>query len=177
MLRTFRIPLTWRELATRTLKEANADNALGLAAQLAYYFLLSLVPAIVCIVALASFLPPQTIQEFVDSMRRVAPGDVIDIVREQLTALAGRSNQGVFTFGLLFALWSSSAAMVGMIDALNRAYDIEEGRPWWKVRLIAIALTIGAAVLIVFAFALVLIGPTLAWGSCSRQCGRSCSGR
>jgi membrane protein len=162
MLRTFRIPLTWRELATRTLKEANADNALGLAAQLAYYFLLSLVPAIVCIVALASFLPPQTIQEFVDSMRRVAPGDVIDIVREQLTALAGRSNQGVFTFGLLFALWSSSAAMVGMIDALNRAYDIEEGRPWWKVRLIAIALTIGAAVLIVFAFALVLIGPTLA---------------
>ena len=84
-------------------------------------------PAIVCIVALASFLPPQTIQDFVDSMRRVAPGDVIDIVREQLTALAGRSNQGVFTFGLLFALWSSSAAMVGMIDALNRAYDIEEG--------------------------------------------------
>ena len=162
MFRTFRIPLTWRELATRTIKEANADNTLGLAAQLAYYFLLSLVPAIVCIVALASFLPPQTIQEFVDSMRRVAPGDVIDIVREQLTALAGRSNQGVFTFGLLFALWSSSAAMVGMIDALNRAYDIEEARPWWKVRLVAIALTIGTALLIVFAFALVLIGPTLA---------------
>jgi membrane protein len=162
MFRTFRIPLTWRELASRTVKEANADNVLGLAAQLSYYFLLALVPAIVCVVAIASFLPPQTIQDFVDSMRRVAPGDVIDIVREQLTALAGRGHEGVFTFGLLLALWSSSAAMVGMIDALNRAYDIEEGRPWWKVRLTAIGLTIGVAVLIVLAFGLLLVGPTLA---------------
>ena len=161
MFRTFRIPLTWRELVTRTIKDASEDNALGLAAQLSYYFLLALVPAIVCVVALASFLPPQSIQEVIDSLRRVAPGDVIDIVRDQLTALAGRSNGGVFTFGLLFALWSSSGAMVAITESLNRAYDIEEARPWWKVRLTAMALTIGVAVFIVVALGLVLIGPTV----------------
>ena len=47
------------------------------------------------------------------------------------------NNGGILTFGLLAALWSSSAAVMGLIDALNRAYDIEEGRPWWKVRLLA----------------------------------------
>ncbi len=161
MLRTFRIPLTWRELVTRTVKEASEDNALGLAAQLSYYFLLALVPAIVCVVALASFLPPQSIQDVINALRRVAPGDVIDIVRDQLTALAGRSNEGVFTFGLLFALWSSSGAMVAITESLNRAYDIEEARPWWKVRLTAMALTIGVAVFIVVALGLVLIGPTV----------------
>ena len=161
MFHTFRIPLTWGELAKRTIKEANADNALGLAAQLAYYFLLALVPAIVCVVALASFLPPQTIQETVEALRRFAPGDVVDIVRDQLTALANRSNEGVFTFGLLLALWSSSAAMVAITEALNRAYDIDEARPWWKVRLTAMLLTVGVAVFVVVAFGLLLIGPTV----------------
>jgi membrane protein len=162
VFQTFRIPLTWRELATRTYNDANQDNALGLAAELSYYFLLSLVPTIVCLVALASFLPPQTIQEMIESLRRFAPGEVTTIVRDQLTALANRSNQGIFTFGLLFALWSSSAAMVSLSSALNRAYDIEEARPWWKVRLTAIFLTIGVAVFVVLAFGLVIVGPTLA---------------
>jgi membrane protein len=162
MFRTFHIPLTWSELASRTIKEANDDNALGLAAQLSYYFLLALVPAIVCVVAIASFLPPETLQNTLEAMRRFAPADVIDLVGNQLMELANRTNQGVFTFGLLLALWSSSAAMVAITDALNRAYDIDEARPWWKVRLTAIALTIGVAVFVVVAFVLVLLGPTLA---------------
>ena len=51
---------------------------------------------------------------------------------------------------------------MGLIDALNRAYDIEEGRPWWKVRLLALGLTLGLAAFILIAFALVLVGPTAA---------------
>ena len=162
MLRTFRIPLSWGDLVRRTAKETQADNALGLAAQLAYYFLLALVPAIVCVVALASFLPPQSIQDTVSALGRFAPGDVVTVLRGQLTALAERQNEGVLTFGLLMALWSSSAGMVAIVDALNRAYDIDEGRPWWKVRLTAILLTIGVAVFIVVALGLVLAGPTAA---------------
>ena len=51
---------------------------------------------------------------------------------------------------------------MGLIDALNRAYDIEEGRPWWKVRLLALGLTLALAAIILVAFALVLVGPTAA---------------
>src|SRR5688572_9448521 len=63
---------------------------------------------------------------------------------------------------MLVALWSSSAAMTSIIDTLNTAYDLEEGRPWWKVRLTAIGLTVGVALFILLSFTLILAGPALA---------------
>ena len=162
MFRAFDVPISWGELIRRTIKDANADNVLGLAAQLAYYFLLALVPAIVCVVALTSFVPPQTIERMLQSIAAVVPGDMVDILRDQLNSLRQGDSGGVISIGLLMALWSSSAALVAVTDALNRAYDIEEGRPWWKVRLLAITLTIGLAVFVVSAFTLVVAGPELA---------------
>jgi membrane protein len=162
MLSTFDVPISWGELIKRTIKDANADNVLGLAAQLAYYFLLALVPAIVCVVALTSFVPPQTIERMLQSAATVAPGDMMDILRDQLNSLRQGESGGVLSLGLLMALWSSSAALVAVTDALNRAYDIDEGRPWWKVRLLAIVLTIGLALFVVSAFTLVVAGPELA---------------
>jgi membrane protein len=162
VLRTFQIPLTWTELAKRTLRETHADKCLGLSAQLAYYFLLALVPAIVFFVALASFFPARLINDMIASLSGIAPPDVVRIVREQMDSLAGGTHTGVLTFGLGMALWSSSAALVSITEALNRAYDIEEGRPWWKVRLTAIALTVGLAIFVLTAFLLVIVGPALA---------------
>ena len=160
MFHTFDIPLTWTQLLKRTAGEISKDDVLGLAAQLAYYFLLALVPAIVCVLAFTSFLPPDFLQNFIASLSGFAPPDVVQILRDQLMSLNAGEHSGIFTFGLLVALWSSSAAMVSIISALNTAYDIEEARPWWKVRLTAIVLTLGVAVFVVLAFALVMIGPT-----------------
>ena len=161
MFHTFQIPLTWFELSKRTISEISADDVLGLAAQMAYYFLFALVPAIVCVIALTSFLPFSSIQELISSISRFAPADVVQILRDQLSEIGQGADSGVFTFGLLVAIWSSSAAMVSIISALNTAYDIEEARPWWKVRLTAILLTLGTAIFIVVAFALIMVGPTL----------------
>ncbi len=158
-----RVPLTWRELLTRTVKEFVGDNGLGLAAQLAYYFFFSLFPAVLVGIAFASFFP---LEHFVDRMvgalGGIIPGDIIGILQDQIRKISEGNNGGILTFGLLAALWSSSAAVMGLIDALNRAYDIEEGRPWWKVRLLALGLTLALAAIILVAFALVLIGPTAA---------------
>lgn len=163
MLAYFESSLSWTELLKRTYKELSEDHALGLAAQLAYYFVLALFPAILCVIALASFLPLQNFtDEMVSSLARFAPAEMLSLIRSQMTRLAEGNDGGVFTLGLLGALWSSSAAMVAMIDAMNRAYDIDEGRPWWKVRLTALLLTIGFAVFIVFAFGLVVAGPLVA---------------
>ena len=162
MFSTFQIPLSWGELLKRTAKEFSADNCTGLAAQLAYYLLLALVPAIAFLLGLTSFLPGETIQNVVTSAGAFLPDDIIEIIRSQLKNIAEGQNGGIAIVGLLLALWSSSAAVVAVTDALNRAYDIEEGRPWWKVRLIAIALTLALAAFVIVAFGLVLIGPTLA---------------
>jgi membrane protein len=68
----------------------------------------------------------------------------------------------LLSLGLLSALWSSSAALSAIIGAINRAYDIDEGRSCWTVRLTAVCLTIGLAVFILLSLMLVLIGPELA---------------
>jgi membrane protein len=72
------------------------------------------------------------------------------------------------TFGVVAALWSSSAAMVALIDSLNRSYDVQDSRPWWKQRMISILLTIGVAAFILASFALVIFGPQLAEALASR---------
>jgi membrane protein len=157
------------ELIKRTLKETSADNVLGLAAQLAYYFLLALVPAIVFLVAMTSFFPPGVIDNMMASAAGVMPPDMLSLLQDQMDSLRGGEDTGVLSFGLLMALWSSSAAMVAATDALNRAYDIEEGRPWWKVRLNAIIMTVALAVFVLVAFTLVVAGPSIAEALAARM--------
>jgi membrane protein len=164
MLAFLKVPLTWGDIFKRTFNEAFfKDNCLGMAAQLAYYFFFALFPALLFLLALASYFP---IDRLVDDMFQYlggfAPPEVLSILTDQMLKIAQGEQGGLLTIGVLTALWSSSAAMTAIIDTLNTAYDIEEGRPWWKVRLTAIALTVGVAVFILMAFALILLGPRAA---------------
>lgn len=170
MLRAFDLPIGWGELLRRTVKEFSADNCLGLAAQLSFYFLLSLVPAIVFLVAITTLIPETSIQELIETSRPFLPADMVGLLEGLLTSVRDTGASGLLTFGFLMALWSSSAAIVSVIDAMNRVYDIEESRPWWKVRLTAIGLTVALALLVLLAFALVVIGPWLA-GLLAEQLG------
>jgi membrane protein len=79
-----------------------------------------------------------------------------------MSKIADSGGTALLSFGILVALWSSSSAMGAIVNAMNRAYDIEEQRSWWKVKLLAIVLTIGLAVFILIALTLVLAGPQLA---------------
>jgi membrane protein len=163
MFARFDLPLSWAELLKRTAREANEDDCLGLAAQLAYYFFLALFPTVLFLLALASFFP---LTNFIDDVVRllgpIAPRDVLSFLEEQLRRLSNADSSGILTIGILGAVWSSSAAVVAIIGSLNRAYDIEEGRPWWKVRLTAIGLTIALAIFVLASFTLIVVGPTLA---------------
>jgi membrane protein len=163
MVAYFKSALGWRDLFKRTWQEFQADNGMGLAAQLAYYFFLALFPALLFLIALASFLPAHDlVGRVVAMLNGVAPPEVIKIISDQLLKIAEGDQGGLLSFGVIAALWSSSAAMVAIIDALNRAYDVDEGRPWWKGRLTAILLTVGVATFMLVSFALIVAGPELA---------------
>lgn len=151
------------ELARRTWREVVADDVLGLAAQLSYYFFLALFPAILFLLAVASFFPLSNVAD--DLGRSLGPfvsPQVLELIQEQMQRLDNRGSGGLLTFGVAGALWSSSAALVSVFNALNRAYDIDEARPWWKVRLLAIGLTLVVALIVLVALSLVLVGPMLA---------------
>ena len=116
-------------------REVRADNCLNLAAQLAFYFFLALFPALLFVVALISFLPVNGLLDGVTAMlARVAPGDVISIIQDQILKIANDENGGLLTLGMLGTIWSMSSGMDAIISTLNQAYDIQEGRPWWKVK-------------------------------------------
>jgi membrane protein len=163
MLAYFDMAISWGELLKRTYKDAIEDDIFGLAAQLAYYFFLALFPAILCLLAIASFFPLHNFtDDVVNSLGRFAPQEMVTLVREQMVRLAEGNHGGILSIGLLGAIWSSSAALVAVITAMNKAYDIEESRPWWKVRILAMLLTVGTALFVVLSFALILAGPEVA---------------
>jgi len=163
MLRALRIPIGWVDLFKRTGNEMMADNCLGLAAQLAYYFFLALFPALLFLVALMSFFPVHNLMNAITAtLGRVVPGEGMKLIQDQITKIANDQNAGLLTFGMLGTIWSSSSGVTAIMDSLNQAYDIQEGRPWWKVRLTALGLTAALAAFIVIATALVIAGPTLA---------------
>jgi membrane protein len=164
LLTRLRVPLTWTEILKRSFYEAFwKDNVFALAAQLAYYFFFALFPTLLFMVALASYFPVASlIDDLFRTMGGFMPPEALQLIADQMIKISDDSRGGLLTLGVLLAVSSSSTAMVAIINTLNMAYDVEDGRPWWKVRLAAMALTVGVATFILVAFALVLIGPTVA---------------
>src|SRR4030095_7302388 len=95
-------------------------------------------------------------------LSKVLPGSASQLVSDTMFEVSSASGGGKISFGLLAALWAASNGMGAVSQSLNAAYHVEESRPWWKQRLIAVGLTIGLAVLIISALALVLYGGKIA---------------
>ena len=163
----FRAPLPWTELARRTIVDTFEDGCPGLAAQLAFYFVLAVFPALLFLVSLAGYLPIEpTLAPVLQRLQGVVPADVVKLLEEQIVEVLNGREVGLLTLGIAGAVWSSSSAMTAIIYSLNRAYDIEEWRPWWHTRLLAIALTLALAAFVLAAFVLVVGGADLgAWAA------------
>jgi membrane protein len=156
---SFRAPDDWMAVLKRTGQEISNDGCFGLAAQLAFYFLLALFPALLFLVALISLLPvEQVTDEWLRAIQPFTPPNVVELIRTQLEELVSGDHKGLLTVGLAGALWSSSAAMAAIIQTLNRAYDVRESRRWWKARTLAVVLTVAFAVFVVLASVLLLTG-------------------
>lgn len=169
MFAYFRAPLSWRELARRTVADTLEDDCPGLAAQLAFYFFLAVFPALLFLVSLLAYVPVgTTVGAAVAELETILPAEIVAFIRQQIEEVVSGSHGGLLTVGIAGAIWSSSSAVTAIITALNRAYDLHEWRPWWQRRLLAIALTIALAIFVVLAFAFVVGGADLAEWTASR---------
>jgi len=95
-----------------------------------------------------------------DYFQQVMPQQVYELIETYTEdIISGREKSpGLLSFGILFTLWSASGAFAALINALNRAYDVQETRPFWKVRGIAILMTLGLSVLILVGVLLLVVG-------------------
>ena len=121
--------------------------------------LFSLFPFLLFLLALLGFLNiPQFFTWLQQQAQTLLPPDAmaqVNVVIAQLQQPQG----GLLSFGILAALWSASAGVRATMNALNVAYDVAEGRPTWKRFLLSIIYTIGLAVLLIGAAALMILGP------------------
>jgi membrane protein len=151
----------WRlvvELATRVQN----DDIFTLAAALSYYFLLSLFPFVLFVLALTTLVPIHGLEAWLlENASRSLPGEAFTLFERTLRALLDRPRGGLVSVGAALALWTASSAFTALINGLNRAYRVVDPRPWWRVRLFAIALTIALSLFMILVFVLTVFGGQL----------------
>src|SRR5215472_439499 len=125
--------LSWTELGARLWLEAQDDELLGRAAQLAFYLLLALFPALVCVTALLGLLPLKpVIPQLLAYLRGMLPADALSLLEKYLQQVVAGSGGSLLSLGLLGALWASSSGLTAIMRALNVVYDTQETRAYWK---------------------------------------------
>ena len=147
----------WQNVWARTEK----DEIFGRAAQLSYFFLLALFPLLLFLITLFGYFNgagSHLQRKMISYLGDVMPPAALQLVVATLDEVTKGRGAGKLSLGILFALWAASSGVNALAQALNSAYDVPETRPWWKVRLISIALTIFLSVLIISALLLVLYG-------------------
>jgi membrane protein len=153
--------LSWRTLVRRVWNELYAGELLTHAAALAFYFLFALFPLLLFLVTLLGLLA-ETGNELRSNLfrflSRVAPPSAYALIDETLLEIATNSDGWRLWLGLLSALWFASLGIAALSESLNAMYGVRESRPFWKVRLSAIGLTVVLVILIVSALMLMLYG-------------------
>jgi membrane protein len=154
------------ETLKATVREFIRDDALGLAAQLAFYLILAIFPFILfCVAILDAFssASPQFVTELFDYLKRLLPEQVFGLIQTytERTLRNEDTAPGLLSVGILGTIWAASGAFAALINALNRAYDVQETRPFWKVRGIAILMMLGLSALILIGVLLLVAGPSI----------------
>ncbi|HEY1527061.1 MAG TPA: YihY/virulence factor BrkB family protein [Candidatus Angelobacter sp.] len=156
--------LTPWQLLKRVYHEIVDDEVLTRSAALAYYFVSALFPMIFFLMAmLGLFSQSHDLQSsLLNYTARFMPADAYRLVQKTLQEITNSSTGLKLAFGLVLAVWSGAGGVVSIMDALNRCYHVKDSRPFWKQRLIALALTVAIAALTIVALAIVLYGGDVA---------------
>jgi membrane protein len=155
--------MSWKEFFKALKNEWTRDKVSDTAGALTFFGVLALFPFLLFLVSLASvIIDPAQAETLINQLSKVAPKEVVTILGDRIHALAENNSVGLLTVGGLGAVWAASGGVVALMSALNTTYGVQESRPFWKVRGIALLTTLGAAVLSIIAAALAVAAPAVA---------------
>lgn len=161
------------EVLEALVVEWRADRVGGLAAEVSFYAILSVFPGLLAVAALLGSIDPLFGAEVAGRVRADvldALTTVLDLERggttyEAFEGLFDESSAGLLTVGLLAALWAMSRGFASLVKALDVAYDLEEHRPWLRLRLLAVGLSAGSVVVGAAVLTMIVVGPLLGAGA------------
>jgi membrane protein len=134
----------------QVLLKMRENDLLGLAGQLTYFFLLSFFPFLIFLVALAGLVlndPESAIRVLIGKSAGFLPREAVELLVGYLDRTLRGAGTGVLLIGIITTLWMGSAASIAIIKAANRAYELVETRPFWKLRGTSILLALGFTLL------------------------------
>lgn len=153
--------MQWKKFFKHLWARLNKHEIFDRAAQLSYYFLLALFPLLLFLMTLLGYFAGESAEvrdKLLSYLARVMPSSAIELVHTTLNEITQARSGSKLSLGILAALWAASNGMGAISDTLNGAYGVEETRPWWKVRLTAVILTVALSILIIVALVIVLYG-------------------
>ncbi|MEJ7832752.1 MAG: YihY/virulence factor BrkB family protein [Nocardioides sp.] len=156
---------SWAFVVRKTVREFSGDQCTDLAAALTYYAVLALFPAVVALTSLLGLVGQGTsaTESVLDILGDLGAGSMVDTVREPLLAVSRSETAGLtFVLGLAGALWSASGYVGAFGRAMNRVYEVGEGRPVWKLRPAMLLLTVVLVVLVAAALLALVVSGQLA---------------
>ncbi|HEY0216297.1 MAG TPA: YihY/virulence factor BrkB family protein [Cellulomonas sp.] len=162
---------SWLYVLRTTVREFGSDQCTDLAAALTYYAVLAMAPALLAIVSLLGLVgdPQQTVDDLLDVAGGVVPPSALETLEPVLTRLTEAPAAGfALVSGLVLALWSASGYTAAFSRGMNRVYEIDEGRPIWKLRPVLLLVT-----LVLVVIAVVIVAAAVLSGDVARSVGES----
>lgn len=146
------LPLFWEKIGR--------DDVFGLAAQLAFFFLLSIFPLLIFLVTLLSYLPV-TQDDLLVLIGDFVPNETMEFIEANLNEIMSKQSGKLLSFGIIGTIWSASNGLNAILRAFNRAYEVEESRSFIVTRGIAILFTFGMIIVLLLALILHVFGKQL----------------
>ncbi|RAM37994.1 YihY/virulence factor BrkB family protein [Arthrobacter globiformis] len=154
---------SWKYIARKTLREFTGDQCPDLAAGLTYYAIFSLFPALLALVSLLGIFgqAEKTTSALLEIVQGVAPGQAVEMIRGPIQELTTSPAAGfTLVIGLATAIWSASGYVTAFGRAMNRIYEIDEGRGFVKLRGTMLGVTVVSLIIVaLLAAMLVISGP------------------
>ncbi|HEY2493044.1 MAG TPA: YihY/virulence factor BrkB family protein [Paenibacillus sp.] len=138
-------------------KKVRDDDVQAISAQLTYYLILSFFPFLIFIMTLVGYANV-SMEERIGNLGDIVPAEAVSIVEEILKEVSQGRSQTLLSFGMLATLWAASRGINAIIKGLNKAYDIEENRTFWKVRGISLLATLVLGIVILLSVLLLVFG-------------------
>ncbi|MGA9175180.1 MAG: YihY/virulence factor BrkB family protein [Thermoactinomyces sp.] len=136
------------------------DGIFDLAAQLAYYFLMSLFPFLLLAVTMLGFLPFRS-ENILSMIKPYAPASTYELVASNLTSILDQQNSGIFSVSLIVTIYLASVAFRSIIRILDNAYRVHVERPFWSQFIIGFFLMFGLLIALIVSFTLPIFGKIL----------------
>ncbi len=156
---------SWSYVLRKTLREFGDDHCTDLGAALTYYAVLALFPAAIALISLLGVIGQgqKSVDQVIKVLQPLVSPSTISTIQPSLEHIAASHAAGLgLVLGVVGALWSASGYVGAFGRAMNTVYEIDEGRPFWKLRPVMLLVTLVAILLVALVLVMLIVSGPLA---------------